>query len=855
MLKLLFFLLFPSVCLTSAFAQHALNYYLPKGVQYDPGIPEPKEVIGHDVGEWHVTHDKLVHYMKTLAEASNRMIWQEYGRTYEHRELGTLTITASDNLRQLDRIKEQHKKRCDPKQSSQGDIATAPIVIYLGYSIHGNEASGSNAAMLAAYHLAAGQGDSMDNLLKNAVIILDPSFNPDGLTRFATWVNSRKSYHVSADPFNAEQNEFWPRGRTNHYWFDINRDWLPSQLPESQGRLKVFHDWKPNLLTDHHEMGTNSTFFFQPGIPSRNNPLTPENNYRLTAKLGEYHARALDKIGSLYYTQESFDDYYLGKASAYPDVNGGVGILFEQASPRGHAQESTNGMLTFPFAIRNHFTVTLSTLQGALDLRRDFLQHQRDFYTSAIRAASSDPIQGIIFGSQDKMKAFHLAELVERHQIEIFNLSKTVQFKGESFQPGESYVIPLEQPQYRLIKAMFEKRTSFQDSLFYDVSTWTLPLAFGLNYADITTRAFSRNLLGEKFDPTQMPKGKVIGGKSSYAYAFEWHGYYAPRALYRLLDQELRAKVANEVFYQAQGKRFALGSIVVPVQNQKTDPDGIHHLMQQIADEDGIDVYALETGLDYKGVSLGSPSFSSLRKPKVALLVEGGVTAYDAGEVWHLFDQRFDIDLTLLPIRVFAKADLQRYNTLIMVNGNYHELNATARVKLKDWVQNGGVIVASKSALSWLNSNGMGNFETKKRSNKRSSRQRRYADIAEFRGAQRVGGSIFQVRADLTHPLVYGYDKNLIYLFKNGDLFLESSSKSYGNPITYTENPLVSGYISEENLELIKGSPAVGISALGRGRVIGFADNLNFRAFWYGTNKMFLNAVFFGNIMHEAAVR
>ena len=275
MLKLIFFLLFYIFCLTSPFAQTSLDYYLPDDTRYDPSIPKPGQVIGHEVGEWHITHDKLINYMKALAMASNRMIWQEYGRTYEYRELGTLIITSSGNLEQLDRIKAEHKKLTDPERSAEVDITTTPIVIYMGYSVHGNEASGSNAAMLAAYYLAAGQGNKIDNLLTNAVIILDPSLNPDGLTRFATWVNSRKSYHVSTDPFNVEQNEFWPRGRTNHYWFDLNRDWLPSQLPESQGRLKVFHDWKPNLLTDHHEMGTNATFFFQPGIPSRNNPLTP----------------------------------------------------------------------------------------------------------------------------------------------------------------------------------------------------------------------------------------------------------------------------------------------------------------------------------------------------------------------------------------------------------------------------------------------------------------------------------------------------------------------------------------------------------------------------------------------------
>ena len=277
-----------------------LSYYLPQDITYDQSIPTPKEVIGHEVGEWHVTHDKLYYYMKELAEASDRVSITEYARSHENRPLVYLTITSEKNRENLEEIRLEHKKLTDPSESGSVDIDNMPVVIYQGNSIHGNEPSGGNGALATAYYLAAAQGAYIDDLLDNAIILLDPCYNPDGFQRFSSWVNSHKGKNLISDPNSREYNEVWPRGRTNHYWFDLNRDWLLLTHPESQGRIKHFHHWKPDILTDHHEMGSNSTFFFQPGIPSRTNPNTPKINQELTAEIATFHAAALDEIGSLY---------------------------------------------------------------------------------------------------------------------------------------------------------------------------------------------------------------------------------------------------------------------------------------------------------------------------------------------------------------------------------------------------------------------------------------------------------------------------------------------------------------------------------------------------------------------------
>ncbi|HSI71366.1 MAG TPA: M14 family zinc carboxypeptidase, partial [Gillisia sp.] len=355
-----------------------LSYYLPQDISYDENITTPQEVLGYIPGEWHVTHDLLLTYMRTLAEESPRITIENRGKTYEGRPLILLTITSPENHNNLEQIRQDHLK-LTRENSSNLNTANMPIVVNQGFSIHGNEASGSNAALLAAYYLAAGQGTKIEELLNNTIILFDPSFNPDGLQRFAYWANTNRSHNLNPDPQDREFSEVWPGGRTNHYWFDMNRDWLPAQLPESRARIETFHKWHPNILTDHHEMGSNSSFFFQPGIPSRTHPLTPQMNQDLTKEIGTYHAAALDKIGSLYYTEEDYDDFYYGKGSTFPDINGSIGILFEQGSSRGHVQETNNGLLTFPFTIRNQFTTALSTLEAAVGMREKILNFQREF--------------------------------------------------------------------------------------------------------------------------------------------------------------------------------------------------------------------------------------------------------------------------------------------------------------------------------------------------------------------------------------------------------------------------------------------------------------------------------------------
>ncbi|WP_082994893.1 MULTISPECIES: M14 family zinc carboxypeptidase [Aquimarina] len=815
----------------------SLEYYLPKNVTYNPDIPTPQSVLGYVPGKWHVTHDKLINYMQALAKASSRITIEDRGKTFEDRPILLLTITSEKNHQNLQEIQKKHVELTQ-NGSNAIHIEDLPAIVYQGFSIHGNEPSGSNASLVAAYYLAAAQGQEIDNLLDNVVILFDPSLNPDGLQRFAYWANTNKSKNISTDPQDREYSEVWPGGRTNHYWFDMNRDWLPVQLPESRARIKTFHKWYPNILTDHHEMGSNSTFFFQPGIQSRTHPLTPKLNQELTKKIGNYHAKALDNIGSLYYTEENFDDFYYGKGSTFPDINGSIGILFEQGSSRGHAQLTDNGLLTFPFTIRNQFTATLSTLEAAKSMRKQLLEYKRSFYNNARKEVTKD---AYIFGNQkDATSSYHLAEILKRHQVKLYELKQDVTIQGNFFKKEYSYIVPKNQRQKRLLKAIFEKRTTFQDSLFYDVSAWTFPLAFNLDYSE--NAAISN--IGSEISDLTYRKTKSVS-KSNYAYLIQWHEYYTPKALYQILTNGLRAKVGMKPF-SLENKDYDYGTILIPVQNQKLNKEELHKLLQKIAAENHIDINSVSTGLT-KGIDLGSNQFRALSLPRIGLFTGGEITPYDAGEIWHLMDQRYDIPITKLETGNFNKHTLSKYTHIILPNSRRPSFDKEKAEKLKTWVRNGGTLIGYRNAAQFFKNNEFMKIEfaTPKNDAKNIS----FEQKQDFNGAQVIGGAIFEAEIDRSHPINFGYKNDKISLFRNTKLFIKPDKQSYNNPIRYTKKPLLSGYISKKNLDSLSGTIPFKHNDFGKGNIILFTDNTNFRAFWYGTNKLLMNAIFFSDEM------
>ncbi|MEO5564549.1 MAG: hypothetical protein ABIR18_13970 [Chitinophagaceae bacterium] len=511
--------------------------------------------------------------------------------------------------------------------------------------------------------------------------------------------------------------------------------------------------------------------------------------------------------------------------------------------------------MKFAFTIKNQFTTTLSTLEGAKALRKEFLEWQREFYKGAVTEAAADPVKGYVFGkANDTHTVQEFITMLHRHEIDVYSVNNSVKIANNSYDPSDSYVVPKNQAQSRLIKAIFSKTFEFKDSLFYDITSWTMPLAFGLRYDELNAAQLSQAGIKNKF--LVEVRASTVNGKAGYAYLLEWSELTAPAALYELLDNGILSKVATNSFelaVEGRTKSFRSGTIVIPAQRQTVSSEKLVSLLQNISGKYGIGIDVAQSGNVLSGNDLGSARFVTVTKPSIAMITGTGVNATDAGEVWHLLDQRMNIPATHLEPTIFNRADLNRYNTLIMVGGTYPDLNKN---KLRSWVEAGGVLILTEEAVTWAAQNGISNVSFKKLKGPVDSTQRLpYATREQIDGAQQVDGAIFGADVDLTHPLAYGYNQPLVSLFKANKVFMEKNKNPYSSPFYYGGKPLQSGWVSQENAEAIKNSSAVLVNTVGSGRVINIGDNPNFRAFWLGGTKLFMNAIFFGRIIDAASGR
>jgi len=811
------------------------DYYFKKFHPFDAKIPSPEEFLGYGIGEHHTRHDLIVSYLEKLAEVSDRASIHHYGKTHEGRKLVILTITAPDNLSNLNSLKQQHLEFIDPNGNAT-NYDDVPIFINLAYNVHGNEPSSSEAALLTAYTLTASNSPEILGYLKDAVIFIDPTINPDGRDRHTQWANAYQGNPEVADPQDAEHNEYWPGGRTNHYWFDLNRDWLLGIHPESRAKLKWFHQWYPNVVTDFHEMGTQSSYFFEPMKTNGSlNPIMPKENYEdLNNMFGEQFAKALDSIGSFYFTKEAFDGTYPGYGSSYPDLQGGLGLLFEQASSRGHKQTTAFGEITFPFTIRNQYTSGITTVKTAVKNKAYMRKYQQDFFKSAIANSGKSRVKGYSFGDihdQNRNKAF---------------IDKLLLHKIDVFKSGDKYVVPTKQAQYRMVQTMFETYSKYRDSVYYDASAWSVGNFYNMKY-----RPVSSLNLGDKIISTDNFINIAPVQKSNYAYIIDWDDYNAPAALAFLQKSGLTLSSSFKPFTAkvgAESRMFNYGALVIPISLQKKDANAVYQLVQKAQKKYEVPVYSIGTGYSLKGIDLGSRFVSPLKKPKVAMLIGEGVRAYDAGEVWHLLDTRVHMPITKIPMRNFDKANFDSYKTLVMVSGNY-KFTEKQQTKIKNWVSKGNTLITVGTASKWAIDKKLVEEKLTKVEidSTKSIIRKPYIDSNENLGKEGVGGIIVKVDIDTTHPLAFGYHDSSIPVYKNNTVWLSPSKNEYSTVGKYSANPHIDGFITTKNMEdYLKPSASLIVSKLGKGRVILFADNPNFRGSWYGTNRLFLNAIFLG---------
>jgi len=602
-------------------------------------------------------------------------------------------------------------------------------------------------------------------------------------------------------------------------------------------------------------MGTNSTYFFEPMKDNASkDPIMPKENYTtLNDLFARYFREDLNKIGCFYFTREVFDGTYPGYGSSYPDLQGGLALLFEQASSRGHKQETSTVEITFAFTIRNQYISSMATVRAAVENKDQLYSYQQDFFKSAISNANGSRTRAYVFGAADdenRTRAFIDKLLI--HRVKVYELDQSVTAGGKRFESGKAYIVPTAQPQYRIVQSAFETYSEYTDSVFYDASAWSLVNFYNMDYA--TTNSLTGQGAEVTMESNQMEVEEVA--MSNYAYLIPWENYNSMPLLNELLDKELKVLSAFKrlsIPTDRGEQAFDYGTLMIPVSKQKQTPEALHQMLKDLSSKWSVQIYATDGGYATTGIDLGSRYFRPLDEPKPIMLIGDGVSSYEAGEVWHLLDTRIGMPITKVQLNNFGDIDWSKYNTLVLVSGSYSQLDSADIAKIQSWVEAGNTLITQRAASSWAINKGLVGEKLVKKDKPKKDEEKEpverlpYVSAPERSGKQRIGGAIFEVELDLTHPIAFGYTDETLPVYRNSEVWLAPSKNPYSTVAQYSNDPHIDGFISDENLNnFMKKSASIVVSRVGSGRAILFAENPNFRGSWYGTNKLFMNAIFLG---------
>ena len=835
-------------------------------LHYNPAIPSPETHLGYELGSTLTVHAHVVDYFETLAAASKRVTINEYGKTYEGRPLINLVITSEKNHSNLENIRQEHLKMVSvglSETEANRLITELPVVTSMSYNIHGNEASSTEAAMQVAYRLAAAQDSETMEVLDNSVIIMYICINPDGRDRFAYWSNSVRRSVYSTNTGELEHSEPWPGGRTNHYWFDLNRDWVWGVHPESRGHTAEYVKWMPQVHVDYHEQGANSNYFTAPGTTPRN-LLLPSNYEALSDTFGRANIAQFDKHQLNYFTREAFDFFYPGYGSSYPSVMGGIGMLTEQGSARGISVDTDDGyVLTLRQGIFDHYTTSIATMKKAAE-RRELLR--RYSYEAWQPENSKSPEKAYFFPPQDNPYLSDVVNMLLHHGVEVnqtsgdLSVSAAMNFRNGKKErkrfPAGTYVVSTNQPLHLFVNSVLGRNMAIEDSVMYDMATWSAPLAYNL---EAYSSEVTISNIGKPISAAPKTGGRVINLDAQYAYAIEWNQRNAPRALAMLWDKGYRVRASVEPFKRGE-KTFSAGSLIILNGRNLEKQSTITSDLQGIANSTGVIIEGFDTGRIIEGKDLASTRNRPVKQPKVALLVDGPFSSYTSGQIYFLFDWE-----TRLPVnRIRASnlqqsafrsgrssADLNDYDVLILPGGGgglKQMFGKEQLAELKRWVSGGGVIVATESAAAFFTAK-QSKFTNVKlvassRDSSETAKYLPYADRRDYNGKKRIPGSALNGKIDITHPLAFGVQPEVYSLKLSLDaLEPDANMQTVGYYDKDVTNLLTAGYASEENLERLNGKTFAGVVPVGRGKVVLLPDNTHYRMFWRGPSRMMQNAV------------
>ncbi|MDR1667832.1 MAG: hypothetical protein LBS03_09120 [Bacteroidales bacterium] len=822
------------------------EYYFGGRGRLNPAIPTPESFFGFQIGKSLVRYDKVVEYFRLLAEKSDRATLEVFGHSWEGREQVALIVTSPANLKNLENIRREHLKVTDPAVPSV-DVGSQKVIVHLGYNVHGGEIAGTDASVVAAYYLAASEDPDIVRRLDEAVVFIEPSLNPDGRERAVTFLNGFHSLAPVADPADRVHSGGFVPHRGNHFWNDLNRDWLPLSQVESQNRVAYYHKWYPNVYLDFHEMGSASTYYFEPSPPPNWDPVVPQAVYEvLNNILAKHFSQALNSIGSLYYTKEDFTNYSPIYGSTYPDFQGGVGTTLEVGSTSGILIETDAGIRTFSRNVLDNFLVSIAALRAATEEKAVFLNHQKDFFKSALTQADKQAEKYVVFGSrEDRSLNSIFLHLLLQHKIEVYELTAPFTQGNRKFEPGSAWVIPYRQAQHRVLHYIFEENTKFATSGFLDYSTWSIVHGYGIPFVKV------KGVVKEGAKVAQTPEAKgAVEGRSDYAYAFEYFDYLAPKALYYLQDNGVKTRVAQKTFTAkttSGEKRFAPGSIVIPVHYQSLSPDQLYRLLGEAAALAGITVSAVTDGLSVAGIDIGSNNIRALKKPVVAAVVStGGYFGWtNTGELWQLLSNTLGIPLSKIDAQTFEQVDVSKYTTIVL--GETPRFSPALLTRLTEWIERGGTLIAYGAAAKWAVEAKVATGFLPDTGNVRKEPN---ATATWRRGAgfgEPFTGAVFPAELNLEHTLAYGFASKDFYVLKTTTDGPPQPSNAKEVVLKTVSSEQVNGQVTAEVRPKIKDSvPVVVATSRGRGAVVLFGESPVFRSYWLAPGRILTNAVFFG---------
>lgn len=892
----------------AAAALSAQTFEFWPGAQYDPAIPAVAKVLGFEPGARHATPEEIVRYFEALAAAApSRIKLFDYGRTWEGRRLLYAAISSEDNIRRLGEIKAAQQRLADPRKTAEGEAkklaASAPSVLALMYGVHGNEISSPDAALLTAYHLLAARNDAMiEQIRKNVVVLIDPLQNPDGRARFIHNFVINAGLEPDEHPSAAERAEPWPGGRSNHYLFDMNRDWFALTQPETLGRVRYLREWLPHVVVDLHEMGSNSTYFFTPGAPPYNPHITAEQKKQMQW-FGQNNAKYFDRFGWPYFTREVFDEFYPGYGASWPWFYGGMGMTYENASVRGLlVRRSDDTLYGYPESVKKHFVASIATCETAAQQRTRLIESFWRYQVTAVEEGKSEPVKEYVLARRGDVSAVDkLAGILAEHGIEVRRASADFEAGGKKY-PAGSYLVSAAQPRKRLIRVLLEKSVPMEDTFvkeqerrrkkglpdeIYDVTGWSLPLLYNVECDGLAAPAA---VASTPVTAPWRPKGS-IGGRAEVAYLVPWGTQAAGRFLTAALRGGLRVLTANKPFSQS-GRKYPSGTLIVLVKQNGAD---VHDKVARIAASSGAEVIAANSSWVDDGIDFGSNHVSVVRRPRVAMVWDSPTSSLAAGATRFVLERQYGYPVTVIRASSLASADLSRFQVLILPDaggfgGGYGTALNNAAQRIQQWVRDGGVVVGIGGALQWLSSpqvnllalqqeqlaregaaapGGRPAEATKPAQEPQAPGAGRPAAPAaaagpvpgkllakdedfqkavepETRLPDAVAGVIVKARVDPETWVTAGLPETVNVLVNGRTIYAPIKKDRGVNAIVYEapDKLLQSGYLWAENGKQLAYKPFVVVSGQGRGAVVGFTADPNFRAFHDGLNVVFLNAVF-----------